>query len=107
MFNADNALNYWNRTLRMLAYRDITDVGDSARMFALVNIALADASITSWSSKIQWNIWRPVTAIQLADSDGNCRTVGDPTWQPLFATPGITLTTPPGQMRSAALPLKR
>jgi len=86
-FYSDNALNYWNRTLRMLADRYITDAGDSARMFALVNIALADAAITSWSSKIQWNFWRPVTAIQLGDSDGNRRTAGDPTWQPLFATP--------------------
>ena len=86
-FYSDNALNYWNRTMRHLTDRYITDVGDSARMFALVNMAIADAVFTSWQSKVQWNVWRPITAIQLGDSDGNRRTVGDPTWQPLFATP--------------------
>ena len=95
-FYSDNALNYWNRTLRMLADRYITDVGDSARMFALVNIAMADALITSWSSKIQWNIWRPVTAIQLGDSDGNRRTVGDPPGS-RSSRPRTTPTTPQGQ----------
>jgi hypothetical protein len=56
-------------------------------MFALVNIAMADALMTSWQTKIQYNFWRPVTAIQLGDTDGNRATIGDPTWQPLYATP--------------------
>ena len=86
-FYSDSPLNYFNRTMRLLADRYITDAGDTARMFALVNIAMADAAFTSWQTKIQWNVWRPVTAIQLGDSDGNAKTVGDPTWQPLFATP--------------------
>ncbi len=73
--------------MRALADRYITDVGDSARMFALVNIGMADAVMTSWQSKIHHNVWRPSTAIQLGDTDGNRKTVGDPTWQPLFANP--------------------
>jgi len=73
--------------MRALTDRYITDVGDSARMFALVNVGMADAIMTSWQSKIHHNIWRPSTAIQLGDTDGNRETAGDPTWQPLFANP--------------------
>ncbi len=87
VFYSDAPPNYWNRTMRSLADRYITDVGDSARMFALVNIAMADAIMTSWQTKILRNVWRPSTAIQLGDTDGNRKTVGDPTWQPLFANP--------------------
>jgi hypothetical protein len=88
-FYSQAPLAYWNGTMRALVLDDkyVTNVGDSARMFALVNVALADALMTTWQSKIEYNVWRPVTAIQLGESDGNRSTVGDPTWQPLFATP--------------------
>ncbi len=87
VFYSDNPPFYFNRTLRALADKYITNVGDSARLFALVNMAMIDAGITSWQSKLQFNYWRPVTAIQLGNSDGNRHTVGDPAWQPLYATP--------------------
>ena len=86
-FYSGNPLELWNQTIRALANKYITNVGDSARMFALVNIAMADAAMTSWQAKIHYNVWRPSTAIQLGDTDGNRHTVGDPTWQPLFANP--------------------
>jgi hypothetical protein len=69
------------------------NLGDAARLFALLNISMSDAVITSWDSKIAWNFWRPITAIHQGDNDGNPNTVGDPPagtyagWQPLFATP--------------------
>ena len=50
-------------------------------------MAMADAQITSWNSKTYYVFWRPITAIQLGDTDGNPRTAGDPTWLPLIATP--------------------
>jgi hypothetical protein len=87
MFFSETPFNYWNRTMQWLANRYITNVGDSARMFALVNVAMADAIMTSWQSKIQYNFWRPSTAIQLGDTDGNRATVADPAWQPFFANP--------------------
>lgn len=88
-FYSQGPPDYWNRTMRALVLNEkyVTDIGDSARMFALVNVAMADAVMTTWQSKIQYNVWRPVTAIQLGDADGNRSTVGDPAWQPLFATP--------------------
>ena len=62
-------------------------MGDSARLFALATMAMADAAITAWDSKREFNFWRPITAIQEGDNDLNPRTVGDPTWLPLIPTP--------------------
>ena len=86
-FFSDNTFLYWNRALRDITDARLSDIGDSARMFALVNMAMADALITSWDSKIYWNFWRPETAIQLGDDDGNPQTAGDPDWLPLITTP--------------------
>ena len=87
LFFSDNALLYWNRALRDLTDAYLADIGDSARMFALVNIAMVDALITSWNSKVFWNFWRPETAIQLGDDDTNPRTEGDPEWLSFITTP--------------------
>jgi hypothetical protein len=60
------------------------DVSDSARLFALLDLSMADAAITAWHDKYQYNFWRPITAIRHAGSDGNPNTVADPGWTPLF-----------------------
>jgi PAP2 superfamily len=52
-----------------------------------LNIAIADALITSWDSKLHYNFWRPVTAIREGDNDGNPNTAGDPAWQSLINNP--------------------
>jgi membrane-associated phospholipid phosphatase len=64
-----------------------TSLGESARLFALLNIALADAAIVSWDCKYVYNLWRPITAIQEADTDGNAATEPDGSWNPLLPTP--------------------
>ncbi len=64
-----------------------TSMVDNARLFALLNIALADAAITCWDSKFAFDFWRPITAIREAASDGNDNTEADPTWTPLLVTP--------------------
>jgi membrane-associated phospholipid phosphatase len=56
-------------------------------LFALLNVALADAAICAWEGKYSFHNWRPVTAISNGDSDGNDATVGDPAWSSLIATP--------------------
>ena len=86
-FYADNGILLWNRALRAITEARINNLGDSARLFALVNVSIADAFITCWDSKYFYVFWRPVTAIQNGDNDGNPRTQGDPTWQPLINTP--------------------
>lgn len=47
---------------------------DEARLFALLNIALADVGIAAWDAKYAYEFWRPVTAIQQADFDNNAQT---------------------------------
>ena len=86
-FWSENFFAQWNRALRAIAEARITRIGDSARLFALTSMSMADAAITAWDSKKHFNFWRPVTAIQLADTDGNSRTTADPGWRPLIDTP--------------------
>jgi hypothetical protein len=86
-FYADSLLILCERTLRGIAEAHISGLGDTARLFALANLAAADATITAWDSKKFYNFWRPITAIQEGDNDGNPRTAGAPTWLPLIATP--------------------
>jgi hypothetical protein len=50
-------------------------------------MSAADGIISSWDGKLKYGYWRPVTAIQLADTDGNPDTDPDPSWLPLIATP--------------------
>jgi hypothetical protein len=74
------------------ALRDVTEnqglgVVDEARFYAQLNVATADALINCWDEKNYWLFWRPITAVQLGDDDTNPRTVGDPAWLPLVATP--------------------
>ncbi|WP_329545483.1 vanadium-dependent haloperoxidase [Streptomyces sp. NBC_01356] len=74
------------------AYRDYTarhglDIVEAARLFAAAGTASADATITTWNSKFTYGLWRPITAIRLADTDGNPATEADPSWLPLANTP--------------------
>ena len=86
-FFSDAPANYWNRLLRDLAASQSLNLGDSARMFALVSMATADAIISCWDAKIHYNVWRPITAIREGDDDGNPDTVGSPAWASLYNAP--------------------
>jgi hypothetical protein len=85
--------NLWNPLLRDLAGRYHLDTADQARLYGMVNLAAADAAIACWNDKYYWSFWRPRAAIREADTDGNPRTAGDPSWESLFAA--STPTTPP------------
>jgi hypothetical protein len=86
-FWAMNPLVTLNRGLRDIAAAYVPDIADTARLFALVSLAIADSGITAWDSKLSYVLWRPMTAIQEGDNDGNPSTVGDPDWQPLINNP--------------------
>jgi hypothetical protein len=77
----------WNRIARTVSASAGLDLWENARLFALLNMALADGYIGSWETKHHYNYWRPATAIQLADTDGNPNTVADPGWEALDPTP--------------------
>jgi membrane-associated phospholipid phosphatase len=78
---------HWNQIAIAVAQSRHLGIEQSARLFALVNVALADAAIVCWRCKYTEGYWRPITAIQLADQDGNPATDPDPTWAPLLPTP--------------------
>ncbi len=86
-FYAGNNFILWHRTLRDVAAAHVKNIGDSARLLALANLAIADAVITAWDSKRHYVLWRPITAIQEGDNDENSATAGDPSWQPFLNTP--------------------
>jgi hypothetical protein len=76
------------RGLRKLATDKDLNTADAARFYAQVYVTDADAFIAGWDSKLYYGFWRPITAIQHADTDGNPVTDADPTWVPLAPTPG-------------------
>lgn len=87
--------NFWNgnfpaqfnRLARDLAIGQGLSISESSRLLALVDVSMADSAITAWESKRVYNFWRPLSAIQFGDDDGNPKTAGDPTWTPFVGTP--------------------
>lgn len=78
---------HWNEVARFLVRQRSLNAEESARLFAALNVAMADVSIVCWKAKYEYNFWRPVTAIRLADDDGNSATHGYAEWKPLLKTP--------------------
>jgi hypothetical protein len=77
----------WDTVAVSLSKQRNLTLSENARLLALVNVAIIDAFIAAWNGKRTHNFWRPITAIQLADTDGNPATIPDPAWTPLLVTP--------------------
>jgi len=77
----------WNSAARGIIDARGLDISDTARAFALMYLAAADASIACWDAKYIYNFWRPQLAIRNGHLDGNDKTGADPAWTPLFPTP--------------------
>jgi hypothetical protein len=87
--NSSSPSYFWNHVaISLLGRRDHSLVAN-ARFFALLEVSMADAAIACWDSKYYFSSWRPITAIALADQDGNPLTHADPNWQPLLVTPNF------------------
>jgi hypothetical protein len=86
-FWAANYLVLWNQVLRDIAIVHVDNIGESSRLFALADTSMADAVITAWNTKRFYVFWRPLTAIQEGNNDGNPRTTGDSSWLPLIVNP--------------------
>lgn len=76
---------HWNVIAQDVAQSRGLDTVQNARLFALLNIALADAAITAWDAKYLYNFWRPITAIR----QGSAGTPADPGWTSLLVTPAF------------------
>jgi hypothetical protein len=78
--------NTWNEIAENAALAHHTNLETTARMFAVLNLSFADSTIAFYDAKYHYQLWRPITAIREANTDGNPATVGDPTWTPLAVT---------------------
>jgi hypothetical protein len=87
LFFNDNPPRQYQEAMRARAAKHELDIVESARMFAAVNVAGADTGITCWRAKWNVNYWRPQTAIQQADRDGNPATTADPAWTSFMPAP--------------------
>jgi membrane-associated phospholipid phosphatase len=81
------SVGYWNQIAREVAERRGDSMVQNARLFALLNAAQADSYFAVWDAKYTYDFWRPVTAIQAADTDGNDDTAADPAWTSFKGTP--------------------
>jgi hypothetical protein len=76
----------WNEIAEKSALTHNSDLVRTARLFALLDLSLADTTIAFYDAKYHYHLWRPITAVREADNDGNPATAGDPSWTPLLAT---------------------
>ena len=70
---------HWNSIAQIIGATQGTTLEENARLFALLNIAMADAAICSWDAKYTYHFWRPVTAIAFAEPQLN--------WMSFIVTP--------------------
>lgn len=87
LFFSDIGVGPLQAGLRDTVTRHGMDISESARVFAAVDLSVADAVIAAWDGKLYYHWWRPISAIQLSNTDGNPNTKRDPDWQPLIGTP--------------------
>lgn len=79
----------WNRVARVATVNKKIGLFETARLFALVDMALADAYTAGWDSKFHYNFWRPYTAIRAAAADNNETTSPDASWESAEMTPPV------------------
>lgn len=82
-----NPIELYSRALRTQAGMEGLDLAQQARLFAKINLSVADAAITCWSDKANWSFWRPQTAIRLGGPEVNPKTEGDPAWTSAIPSP--------------------
>lgn len=88
-YAATTPVQAWNSAARQVSAAQGNTLSENARTFALLAMAMCDASIAVFETKYHYNSWRPLTAIRAGDSDGNAHTDPDPDWLPLIATPAF------------------
>jgi hypothetical protein len=67
--------------------RVTTNRADAARLLAALYAGYADAIASCLEAKYHYDAWRPQSAIELADTDGNPATEPEVGWKPALATP--------------------
>jgi hypothetical protein len=86
-YGAVSPVGVWNPIGRQLSVIAGNSLSESARAFALLNMAMNDAAVATFDTKYRYNFWRPETAIRMGYADDNDRTEADPTFTPLITAP--------------------
>jgi hypothetical protein len=77
----------WEEVTRQLSAAKNLSLAENARLFALLNMGIANTFINDWDAKFTYNFWRPFTAIRNGDQDGNDATERDAGWTSFNAVP--------------------
>ena len=86
-FTAAHPVPMLYAAMRQVAASKGLTISEQARFHAMTSITAADSLINCWAEKPHWGFWRPTTAIQLADTDGNDATEADTGWTSLLNLP--------------------
>ena len=86
-FYSANPIPMLNKSLRDIVTRKGLSITRAARLFAMTSVSGADALIACWDDKAHYNFWRPISAIRLANTDGNPATTAQTDWLPFLPTP--------------------
>ena len=78
LFWAGNTALYWDRIALQLAAKASLPLAENARLFALLNVTMADAAIACFDGKYRYVSWRPIAAIR----SGTAGFAPDPSWEP-------------------------
>ena len=87
LFFSDVGIGGFQAGMRDTVARRDLDISEAARLFAAVDLSIIDAVIAVWDAKLHYAWWRPITAIQMSNTDGNPDTIRDADWTPLVTTP--------------------
>lgn len=78
---------HWNEIAFNLSQKMSISILEESRLFALLNIAMADAGIVAWETKYHYHLWRPIHAIRLAHKFETTKSLSNPVWEPLLESP--------------------
>jgi hypothetical protein len=86
-YAASSPTQVFNQALQQVAQERWHSLSENARALAVVNMAMNDSLVASFLNKYHYNFWRPETAIHAGDTDGNPKTLADPSFVPFVTTP--------------------
>ncbi len=85
----DTPTGHWNAIAQTVAQQAGNSEADDARLFAELDVSMADAGIATWNTKYLYNSWRPITVIPSGGDGVNPAVTANPTWMPLLVTPNF------------------
>ena len=94
---------HWNDIASDICERLELDVFETAHLFAMVNLAGADAGITCWETKYHYSTWRPETALREMTDEDNAAAEVNPEFIPNMPSPAFPSYTSGHSTYTAAM----